>query len=290
MQFLWVEFMNKIAKTVFEFASEIEFYVKIAVVCVFVQWLFAFLLQNIERNFYTNVILFWFISMLSFYSIGFLIENVIKKNTALKNKLNARVTQVKKQNYPALTVKAFLIANIQTLISSFIILSLTYEVEREANFLLNFAWFFMSIAVSDLGFYILHRTLHQKYFLHIHRKHHEFRDSSSFVAGHKSNTEYSMTTVIDLLPIFVFGYDINQLLAWVVVSNIYNLEGHSSLSIFFIQSDFHDLHHTNFVGNYGIQGFWDRIFNTLNEPTRRISIIFPVNFLEKKTGEFWKTI
>ncbi len=117
----------------------------------------------------------------------------------------------------------------------------------------------------------------------IHLKHHEFADSSSFVAGHKSLTEYIIVTITDLLPIFIFGYDITQLCAWTIIGNAYNLEGHSSLSIFFVPSDFHDLHHSCFKGNYGIQGFWDRLFNTLNPPTKKLGIIFPVAFLEHST-------
>ncbi|MEQ9359571.1 sterol desaturase family protein [Coleofasciculus chthonoplastes] len=74
---------------------------------------------------------------------------------------------------------------------------------------------------------------------------------------------------------------ITQILAWTVIGNAYNLEGHSSLSIFFIASDFHDLHHTSFKGNYGIHGFWDRVFNTLNPPTKKSGIISPVASLEK---------
>ncbi|MEQ9483648.1 sterol desaturase family protein [Coleofasciculus sp. F4-SAH-05] len=95
-------------------------------------------------------------------------------------------------------------------------------------------------------------------------------------------SEYIIVTITDILPIFIFGYDITQLLAWTVIGNAYNLEGHSSLSIFFIASDFHDLHHTSFKGNYGIHGFWDRVFNTLNPPTKKSGIISPVASLEKK--------
>lgn len=66
-----------------------------------------------------------------------------------------------------------------------------------------------------------------------------------------------------------------------LVGNIYNLEGHSSLSLFFISSDFHDLHLYCFQENYGIQGFWDRIFKTLNTPTKKSGLLFPTACLEK---------
>jgi sterol desaturase/sphingolipid hydroxylase (fatty acid hydroxylase superfamily) len=86
----------------------------------------------------------------------------------------------------------------------------------------------------------------------------------------------------DVLPIFIFGYDITQLCAWTLIGNIYNLEGHSSLSIFFIPSNFHDLHHTGFHGNYGIHSFWDRVFKTLNPINKKTGIMFPVNSIESK--------
>jgi hypothetical protein len=80
-----------------------------------------------------------------------------------------------------------------------------------------------------------------------------------------------------------FGYDFNQLLAWTLIGTAYNLEGHSSLSIFLLPSDFHDLHHTSFQGNHGIQGLWDKAFKTLNTPTYQRRLVFPVSFLHRNS-------
>ncbi|MCF2148004.1 sterol desaturase family protein [Desmonostoc muscorum LEGE 12446] len=169
------------------------------------------------------------------------------------------------------------------MIAALIILYLAPEVSRGNSLLLNFGWFLMRIITADFCFYVSHWLLHRKLLLKIHLKHHEFADSSSFVAGHKSLTEYIIVTITDLLPIFIFGYDITQLCAWTIVGNVYNLEGHSSLSIFFVPSDFHDFDHTCFKGNYGIQGFWDRVFKTLNPPTKKRGIMFPVSYFEDRT-------
>ncbi len=152
---------------------------------------------------------------------------------------------------------------------------------RGNGLFLNFQWFFMRIVAADFCFYISHWLLHRKFLQKIHLKHHEFTDTSSFVAGHKSLIEYIIVTITDILPIFIFGYDLTQLLAWTLIGNAYNLEGHSSLSIFFIPANFHDLHHTSFKKNYGIHGFWDRVFNTLNPPRKKPGIMFPVASLEK---------
>jgi len=47
-----------------------------------------------------------------------------------------------------------------------------------------------------------------------------------------------------------------------------------------LPSDFHDIHHTCFKGNYGINGFWDRVFNKLNTPRKKRGIMFRVTLIE----------
>jgi sterol desaturase/sphingolipid hydroxylase (fatty acid hydroxylase superfamily) len=261
---------------------EFEFYIKIALCCTIFQQIFYFLLKNIDLAFATQVIIYWLVSSISFYGIGLFIEKKIKKNDALRDKLTVRVNKTKKQAFPNFSLRGILAGEIKALISALIILYLAPEVHRGNDLLLNFGWFLMRIVVADFCFYIAHWLLHQKFLQKLHLKHHEFRDSSSFVAGHKSLLEYIIVTFTDILPIFIFGYDITQLCAWSVIGNAYNLEGHSSLSLFFIPSNFHDLHHTSFNGNYGIQGFWDRIFNTLNSPTRKRGILFPMSLFVQK--------
>ncbi|WGV23154.1 sterol desaturase family protein [Halotia branconii] len=268
-------------KKFFDFCLEMEFFFKVTISCLIMQQIFYWLLHDIELNFISQVLLYWFVSSVSFYSIGFFIEKVIKNNETLKDKLTVRLKKVRKQPFPDFTIKGIMVGEIKSFITALIILYLAPEVTRGNSLLLNFGWFLSRIIIADLCFYVSHWLLHRKLLQKIHLKHHEFADSSSFVAGHKSLTEYIIVTITDLLPIFIFGYDITQLCAWTVVGNAYNLEGHSSLSIFFIPSDFHDLHHTCFQGNYGIQGFWDRVFNTLNVPTKKIGIMFPVASVEE---------
>jgi sterol desaturase/sphingolipid hydroxylase (fatty acid hydroxylase superfamily) len=267
----------------FNFCCEIEFYIKIAISCTIVQQVFYLLLNNTEINFITQVLLYWLVGSISFYSIGIFIEKGIKGNDVLRNKLTARVKEVKKQPFPSFTAKGIIIGEIKGFISALIIIYLAPEVHRGNSLLLNLGWFLMRIVAADFCFYVVHWLFHRKLLQKIHLKHHEFRDSSSFVASHKSLLEYIIVTLTDILPIFIFGYDITQLCAWSIIGNAYNLEGHSSLSIFFIPSDFHDLHHSCFHGNYGIHGFWDRVFNTLNPPTKKLGIMFPVSVLEYRS-------
>lgn len=272
---------DKLTVKIFNLFFEIEFFIKVAVACTIVQQLIYWLSNKFHLDFIAEVLLYWLVGSVSFYSIGVFIEKIIKTNETWRQRFNVRIKKVKEQPFPAFTAKGILVGEIKSLAAAAIIISLAPEVHRGNSWLLNFEWFLMRIIAADFCFYVIHWLFHKKFLQEIHLKHHEFQDSSSFVAGHKSLLEYAIVTVADVLPVFVFGYDIAQLCAWTVIGNAYNLEGHSSLSIFFIDSDFHDLHHSRFKGNYGIQGFWDRVFNTLNYPTKKPGIMFPGASLEK---------
>ena len=270
-------------KTLLNVLFEIEFFLKVAISCTIVQQFFYWILKDFTLSFTSQVVLYWLVGSVSFYGFGLLIENVIKKNKQWKDKLNVRVKQVKAQPYPPFTAKGICLGEFKSIIAIILILWIAPEVHRGNSLFFNICWFSMRIFAADFLFYVIHWLFHHHRLLQkVHLKHHEFRDSSSFVAGHKSIAEYIIVTITDLLPIFIFGYDITQLLAWTLIGTAYNLEGHSSSSIFFISSDFHDLHHTKFNRNYGIQGFWDRVFNTLNLPTKKTSIFSPISILEKK--------
>lgn len=266
---------------------EMEFYLKIAISCAIVQQLFYLLLNKLKLNFIGEVLLYWLVGTISFYAIGIFIEKVIKTNDNLTKKLRVRVKKVKKQSFPKFTLKGIITGEIKSIITALIIIYLAPEVHRGNDLILNISWFFMRIVAADFCFYVAHRLFHTKTLIKIHLKHHEFQDTSSFVAGHKSLVEYIIVTITDVLPIFIFGYDITQLCAWTVIGNMYNLEGHSSLSIFFVPSDFHDSHHTNCSGNYGIHGFWDRVFNTINSINKKSGIMFPVSLIETKINSIF---
>jgi sterol desaturase/sphingolipid hydroxylase (fatty acid hydroxylase superfamily) len=264
------------------FCFEMEFYLKIAISCTIAQQLFYLLLNKVELNFTTEVLLYWLVGSISFYAVGIFIEKFIKRDDNLTKKLTVRVENIKKQSFHDFTLKGVITGEIKAIITALVIIYLAPEVHRGNDIILNISWFFMRIVAADFCFYVAHRLFHTKPFLKIHLKHHEFQDTSSFVAGHKSLIEYIIVTITDVLPIFIFGYDITQLCAWTLIGNVYNLEGHSSLSIFFIPSDFHDLHHTSFQGNYGIYSFWDRIFRTLKPITQKPGIMFLTSLVESK--------
>lgn len=81
---------------IFNILTEFEFYLKIAIACMLFQQVFYVVLGNTQVDYMNQVILYWITGSLSFYGIGLFIERVIKGNDSLKNKLTARVSQVKK--------------------------------------------------------------------------------------------------------------------------------------------------------------------------------------------------
>lgn len=260
----------------FGYLSSLEFFLKVALTCVLVQQLIYLLVGGAQLSFGVQVLLYWFVGSASFYGLGFFIEEILKKNERIRRQLGVRQVKVKPQPYPRFTLKGIVLGELRALVAAVVILTVAPEVHRGNGLVLNCGWFFMNIVVADFLFYVMHRILHRKSLYWIHRKHHEFRDTSAWVAGHKSGFEYVFVTLTDILPILIFGYDITQLYAWTIVGVAYNLEGHSALSLFFISSNFHDLHHTAFQRNYGIQDFWDRVFGTLNPTTHRRGLMSPI--------------
>ncbi|MEY2830923.1 MAG: hypothetical protein RLZZ574_181 [Cyanobacteriota bacterium] len=93
---------------IFNFCFEIEFYLKIAISCTIIQQIFYWLLHDIKLNFISQVILYWLVGSVSFYSIGILIEKGIKSNDVLREKLTARIKKVKEQSFPLFTAKGII--------------------------------------------------------------------------------------------------------------------------------------------------------------------------------------
>ncbi|UJR17229.1 hypothetical protein I4U23_004124 [Adineta vaga] len=121
---------------------------------------------------------------------------------------------------------------------------------------------FFCIVSADFFFYIIHWLLHQRQFYWIHKKHHQYIDVNGYIAEYKSFLESIIITTSDILPFIIFGCSINQFLAWIIVGVVYNVEGHSSMNLFFIPDNFHNKHHTHFTVNYGIAQYLDQIFGT----------------------------
>jgi sterol desaturase/sphingolipid hydroxylase (fatty acid hydroxylase superfamily) len=176
---------------------EMEFYLKVAISCAIFQQLFYWILHDIEVNFIAQLVFYWLVGSVSFYAIGLFIEKVLKKNDDFRVQRNTRTKKVKKQPYPAFTAKGIVFGEFKSLIAALIILYLAPEVHRGNGLVLNLGWFLMRIMAADFCFYVTHWLFHRIFLQKIHLKHHEFADSSSFVAGHKSLGEYIIVTITE---------------------------------------------------------------------------------------------
>lgn len=110
---------------------------KIAVICTLLQQLFYLFLKDIEIPFEFQVLMYYMVSSISFYGIGFLIEKCLKKNEIWRDKLNIRVVKVKEQDFPSFTPKGIILGELKSLIAAFIILFLAPEVHRGNSLPLN---------------------------------------------------------------------------------------------------------------------------------------------------------
>jgi hypothetical protein len=269
----------------FDYMCDIEFWLKIALSCVFFQWVFAALFKGIDLTTWQKITVYFLVNTGSYYTIASTIEYIIKRRDPIAKARSTRAkgSLVNSQPYQ-LHRDQILRSLVQNyLIAGAVILSLR-EVHRSVHFGWNFGWFFMSIVITDFAFYAHHRWLLHNHRLRrlllVHAVHHSYRDSSGFVTGHKSFADMIINFVLaDLVVLILFGFDFHQLLAWTLVINLFNIESHSAISLLYIGTDFHDRHHTRINGNYGIHGVFDKLFGTFITATRRTGLLFPSNTL-----------
>ena len=131
----------------------------------------------------------------------------------------------------------------------------------------TFGWYLLSIWWADLSFFTSHCLFHYSPWVYVtvHKKHHLFQYQVGWSAEVKTITESIIVSVTDLLPHLLFGNHLTYLLSWIIIGVLYNLEGHSGYTLFFINTGFHDYHHTMNRGNYGIAFYLDYIFGTSRE-------------------------
>lgn len=121
---------------------------------------------------------------------------------------------------------------------------------------------FFSFVLTDLFFYIAHRTLHLPIFYkRVHKKHHEITAPIGLSALYMSVLDLWFGNVLPvILPIYIVGMHPYIIIAWlwIIVFNTIIL-AHSGFNCL---ANFHDKHHEVFNKNYGINIYMDRLFNT----------------------------
>lgn len=120
-------------------------------------------------------------------------------------------------------------------------------------------YIFLTLSIFDIIFYIGHKLGH-RYYLTIHKKHHEWK-SPVGVAGHHNHIyEHILINVIaPSISTVIIKSSAPIMLLWIFISTFFVVVTHSGYSFFGATK--HDIHHKLYKYNYGIF-FTDYIFNT----------------------------
>lgn len=134
----------------------------------------------------------------------------------------------------------------------------------------------LSIVLQDTWFYWTHRLIHNKHiFPYVHLVHHRFTNPTPFAAYAFHPAEAFVQALIFYLILFIIPVHPSAVFIAVNISLLINAYGHLGYEIFppyilntFLfkiinSSVYHNMHHQNFYGNYGLYfRFWDKLMGT----------------------------
>jgi Delta7-sterol 5-desaturase len=139
----------------------------------------------------------------------------------------------------------------------------------------TFGGFFILLLLDDTWFYWVHRLLHHpKIYRHIHAVHHKSVDVNPFTSMSFHPVEAILLTLW-ILPVAFFVPIYAPVLVlvqvWGLLDNVKSHLGYEfypkrfnkSWLRFLTSSTFHNMHHSKFMGNYGVHfRIWDRLLKT----------------------------
>lgn len=123
----------------------------------------------------------------------------------------------------------------------------------------------VSHTLFDVGFYILHRIMHMKYFYkRIHKIHHEWKAPIGIIAIYAHPTEHLITNLLPpVLGPALMNSNVCTGLIWFATVAISTVTDHSGYHLPFLKSpEFHNHHHVAFSECFGSCGIMDFIFGT----------------------------
>lgn len=123
----------------------------------------------------------------------------------------------------------------------------------------------IALIVLDFVFYWVHRWFHIPYlYQKFHKKHHEYKWTIGFAAEWAHPVEHLLANQSSMAIAMIFmGVHGFTWFVWLAYRLWDTFQGHSGYAFPFYcrQTQFHDFHHTNNVGNYASE-FMDTLFGT----------------------------
>ena len=165
--------------------------------------------------------------------------------------------------------KCFGCVLINTLIYSLIPITLLawYESQSDNQFHL-YKFFFdiiMTLFFTDFFFYSIHSLMHWSWiYQYFHKKHHQIIAPIGFSAVYMTPTDFLIGNCLPaFLPLYLLGAHGLTIKIWIALTTLNTiLISHSGFNNL---SDFHDIHHSHFNRNFGINLYMDWLCGTLKK-------------------------
>ena len=138
---------------------------------------------------------------------------------------------------------------------------------------------FMLFVIDDAYFYWSHRALHSKLlYKQVHKTHHKSIDTTPFAsfAFHPFETLVQQGSIVFVILFsLVAPLHISSIIFWQMMATFCTMLGHLGYEVYpkwllttpilkwIAPATHHNMHHTKFVGNYGLYfRWWDKIMHT----------------------------
>lgn len=136
--------------------------------------------------------------------------------------------------------------------------------------------------VQETIFYYTHRLLHWGWlYTAFHKVHHEYKAPVALAATYAHPVEFVFQNILPLvLPPVLFSAPLAVYYTQCFVAVIVTQAGHAGYDFPWLhllgplhRPDFHDFHHQNFSGNYGVTGLLDYLHGTDSHYWRHIAVL-----------------
>ena len=125
------------------------------------------------------------------------------------------------------------------------------------------------VVIEEIAFYSIHRLGHHPLiYRFIHKVHHRFRSPSAWHAIYAHPIEHVALNLFPLLmPPVLLRTNFQVFLLWLSMAQISTLVAHCGFIVPGVPTNpMHDLHHSEFCGNFGVLGILDWALGTLQTP------------------------